>query len=270
MLIDFYHPVAQRLQSFYGSLVIKPYKIYIMPTTKNRSTKTKSSSSTRQSRATVAKAKEKPVSKKTTNTEMPESNGHSQLEKLFLDSLKDIYWAEKHLTKVLPKMKKKATSDELKEAIEEHLAQTEEHVSRLEQVFNLCGKKPQAKKCEAMDGLTREGDSIIEETEDGTETRDAGIIMAAQKVEHYEIATYGTLVVFAKTLGMKEAADILIETLKEEKDTDERLTAIAEGNVNMTAEQEAGEEDENEDVEDSETESEDEDTEKEKDNEEGE
>jgi len=236
-----------------------------MPTTKSRSTKTKSSSSTRQSRAKDTKAKAKPVSGKPSNTEMTGSNGHSQLEKLFLDSLKDIYWAEKHLTKVLPKMKKKATSDELKEAIEEHLTQTEEHVSRLEQVFNLCGKKPQAKKCEAMEGLTKEGDSIVEETEDGTETRDAGIIMAAQKVEHYEIATYGTLVVFAKTLGMKDAADILIETLKEEKDTDERLTAIAEGNVNMTAEQEAGEESEDEDEEED-TDSEEE-NEEEKDNE---
>jgi len=237
-----------------------------MPTTKSRSTKTKSSSSTRQSRAKDTKAKAKPVSGKPSNTEMTGSNGHSQLEKLFLDSLKDIYWAEKHLTKVLPKMKKKATSDELKEAIEEHLTQTEEHVSRLEQVFNLCGKKPQAKKCEAMEGLTKEGDSIVEETEDGTETRDAGIIMAAQKVEHYEIATYGTLVVFAKTLGMKDAADILIETLKEEKDTDERLTAIAEGNVNMTAEQEAGEVSEYEDEEED-TDSEEE-NEEEKDNEE--
>ena len=223
-----------------------------MPTTNTRSTKTKSSSSTRESRAKTARSNAKPTSQKTFKPENTASNGHSQLEKLFVDSLKDIYWAEKHLTKVLPKMKKKATSNELKEAIEEHLAQTEEHVSRLEQVFNLCGKKPQAKKCEAMEGLTKEGDSIVEETEDGTETRDAGIIMAAQKVEHYEIATYGTLVVFAKTLGMKEAADILVETLKEEKDTDERLTGIAEGFINLSAEQET--EEESEDEEDSETE----------------
>ena len=173
---------------------------------------------------------------------------HSQLTKLFIDSLKDIYWAEKHLTKVLPKMKKKATSDELKQAIEEHLAQTEQHVSRLEQVFELCGKKPQAKKCEAMEGLTKEGDSVLEETENGTMTRDAGIIMAAQKVEHYEIATYGTLVVFAKTLGMNDAADILVETLKEEKDTDDILTGIAEGSINQSAQQEEDEETEDEDT----------------------
>lgn len=225
-----------------------------MPTTNTRSTKTKRSSSTRQSRANASRNVAKPTSKKTPKVESPGSNGHSQLEKLFTDSLKDIYWAEKHLTKVLPKMKKKATSDELKQAIEEHLAQTEEHVSRLEQVFNLCGKKPQAKKCEAMEGLTKEGDSVVEETQDGTETRDAGIIMAAQKVEHYEIATYGTLVVFAKTLGMHDVAAILVETLKEEKDTDEKLTGIAEGNVNQTAQQETEEDSENEDEEDDESE----------------
>ena len=231
-----------------------------MPTTNTRSTKTKRSSSTRQSRAKTARSTPKPTTKKTTKAENAEPNGHSQLEKLFIDSLKDIYWAEKHLTKVLPKMKKKATSAELKDAIEEHLAQTEEHVSRLEQVFNLCGKKPQAKKCEAMEGLTKEGDSVVEETQDGTETRDAGIIMAAQKVEHYEIATYGTLVVFAKTLGMTEAADILVETLKEEKDTDERLTGLAEGNINQAAERETNEESEDEE-EDNEEEEEGEDTE---------
>lgn len=173
---------------------------------------------------------------------------HSQLAKLFIDSLKDIYWAEKHLTKVLPKMKKKATSDHLKEAIEEHLAQTEEHVSRLEQVFEICGKKAQGKKCEAMEGLTKEADSVLEETENGTMTRDAGIIMSAQKVEHYEIATYGTLVVFAKTLGMKDAADILVQTLREEKDTDEKLTGIAEGSINPSATQEEDEEMEDEDT----------------------
>ncbi len=236
-----------------------------MPTTNTRSTKTNRSSSTRQSRANTARSTAKPTGRKTPKAENTESNGHSQLEKLFTDSLKDIYWAEKQLTKVLPKMKKKATSAELKEAIEEHLAQTEGHVSRLEQVFNLCGKKPQAKKCDAMEGLIKEGDSVVEETQDGSETRDAGIIMAAQKVEHYEIATYGTLVVFAKTLGMTEAADILVETLKEEKDTDERLTGLAEGNINQAEERETDEENEDRDeYSDEEEESEDtEETEKE-------
>src|SRR6187549_461637 len=172
--------------------------------------------------------------------------GNTQLEKFFTDSLKDIYWAEKHLTKALPKMQKAATTDELKSAIEEHLAQTEEHVSRLEQVFQLCGKKAQAKKCDAMEGLTKEGDSIMEETEPNTMTRDAGIIMAAQKVEHYEIATYGSLVQLAKTLGRNDAAEILHQTLEEEKQADEKLTEIAEWNVNQAAAQEAGEEDEEE------------------------
>ena len=164
--------------------------------------------------------------------------GNTQLEKYFTDSLKDIYWAEKHLTKALPKMKKAATTEELKSAIEEHLTQTEEHVTRLEQVFELMGKKAQAKKCDAMDGLLKEGDSIVEETEDGSMTRDVGIIMAAQKVEHYEIATYGGLVQLAKTMGMDEAAGILAQTLEEEKQTDQGLTDIAENNINWEAEQE--------------------------------
>src|SRR4051812_15317988 len=107
-----------------------------------------------------------------------QGQGNTQLEKYFQDALKDIYWAEKHLTKVLPKMQKAATTDELKTAIEEHLVQTQEHVARVEQVFEMIGKKAQAKKCEAMEGLVKEGESIVEETEDGSMTRDVGIIMA--------------------------------------------------------------------------------------------
>ena len=198
----------------------------------------------------------KPSNGKSSNSENGPVNENSQLDKLFTDSLKDIYWAEKHLTKTLPKMKKKATTDDLKSAIEEHLAQTEEHVSRLERVFEICGKKAQAKKCDAMEGLTKEADSIIEETESNTMTRDAGIIMAAQKVEHYEIATYGSLVQLAKTLGMNDAAEILHQTLEEEKQADEKLTEIAEWNVNQAAAQEAGEEEENEEEEKVETEEE--------------
>jgi ferritin-like metal-binding protein YciE len=174
------------------------------------------------------------------------AQGNSQLEKFFLDSLKDIYWAEKHLTKALPKMQKAATTEELQSAIEEHITQTEEHVSRLEQVFELLGKKPQAKKCEAMEGLVKEGESVVEETEDGSMTRDVGIIVAAQKVEHYEIATYGGLVQLAKTMGEEDIASILAQTLEEEKQTDLGLTEIAENNINWEAEQEgeAGEEEE--------------------------
>lgn len=175
---------------------------------------------------------------KTQNAKGNKQEPNSQLQKFFEDSLKDIYWAEKSLVKALPKMQEAATTEELKNAIEEHLGQTETQVSRLEQVFELIGKKAQAKKCDAMEGLIKEGESIIEETEDGSMTRDVGIIMAAQKVEHYEIATYGGLAQIATTMGLGEAADLLNETLEEEKETDELLTSIAENNINWQAEQE--------------------------------
>ena len=204
-----------------------------MPTTKTRSSlragKTKSANG----------STAKPANGETSKSENGSEQENSQLEKLFTDSLKDIYWAEKQLTKTLPKMKKAATTDELKSAIEEHLAQTEGHVKRLEQVFDMCGKKVQAKKCDAMEGLIKEGDSIVEETQSGSMTRDAGIIMAAQKVEHYEIATYGSLVQIAKTLGMNDAAEVLHLTLDEEKQADEKLTEVAEWHVNQAAEKEA-------------------------------
>jgi ferritin-like metal-binding protein YciE len=163
----------------------------------------------------------------------------SALLKLFTDEVKDIYWAEKHLVKALPKMAKGATSEELRAAIEKHIGETEVHITRLEEVFGILGVKPQAKKCDAMAGLIEEGQGILEDTEDGTLTRDAGIISAAQKVEHYEIATYGTLRVLANTLGLPDAADILSATLEEEKSTDVGLTEIAEGFVNEAAAQEA-------------------------------
>lgn len=182
--------------------------------------------------------KKAPVGKsKSTNGSAP-AQSNSQLEKFFTDSLKDIYWAEKHLTKELPKMQKAATTQQLKNAIDGHTSQTEEHVARLEQVFELMGKKAQAKKCDAMEGLIKEGHSIVEETEDGSMTRDAGIIMAAQKVEHYEIATYGGLVSLATTLGMSEVSDILNTTLEEEKQTDASLSEIAENDINWEAEKE--------------------------------
>ena len=204
-----------------------------MPTTKTRSSlragKTKSANG----------STAKPANGETLKSGNGSEQENSQLEKLFTDSLKDIYWAEKQLTKTLPKMKKAATTDELKSAIEEHLTQTESHVKRLEQVFDMCGKKVQAKKCDAMEGIIKEGDSIVEETQDGSMTRDAGIIMAAQKVEHYEIATYGSLVQIAKTLGMNDAAEVLHLTLDEEKQADEKLTEVAEWHVNQAAEKEA-------------------------------
>jgi ferritin-like metal-binding protein YciE len=173
---------------------------------------------------------------------VPEAPAHSQLEKLFLDQLKDIYWAEKHLTKALPKMIKAATTEELQQALENHLNETEEQVTRVEEVFGLFDHKPQAKKCDAMQGLIKEGDSIVEETEEGSMTRDAGIIMASQKIEHYEIATYGTLVQFEKTMGRDDAATILTSILNEEKGADETLISVAEKNINRLAELETGSE----------------------------
>ena len=189
--------------------------------------------------ATKSSSKSKKQNKK---TQEPVTN--SQLQEFFVDSLKDIYWAEKHLTKALPKMQKAATTAQLQEAIENHLGQTMEHVTRLEQVFDIVGEKAVAKKCDAMEGLTKEADSIVEETEDGSMTRDAAIILAAQKVEHYEIATYGALVQYATLLGYNDAAEILQSTLDEEKETDQALTAIAEDDINWQAEEESTEEEE--------------------------
>ena len=162
----------------------------------------------------------------------------SMLHDFFADELKDIYWAEKHLVKTLPKMKKAATSEELQNAFGDHLETTKEHVARLEQVFALLGKKPQAKKCDAMEGITKEGAGIIEETEAGTATRDVGLILAGQEVEHYEIATYGGLAQLARTLGHDDIAEILETTLGEEKEADELLTEVAENNVNYEASEE--------------------------------
>jgi len=156
------------------------------------------------------------------------------LKDLFIDELKDIYWAEKALTKAIPKMIKKATSQELIKALEEHLEVTKGHVERCEKVFEMMGMPARAKKCEAMEGLTKEAEEIMESTEEGV-VRDAGIISAAQKVEHYEIASYGTLCAFAKTLGENEIANLLEQTLKEERQADDTLTRVAESSVNEEA-----------------------------------
>lgn len=135
-------------------------------------------------------------------------------------------------------MGKATTTQELKDAINDHLEVTRGHVSRLEDVFGLMNETAQAKKCDAMAGITKEGDDIISEAEDGSLTRDVGIILAAQKVEHYEIATYGGLIQLAKTLNLNKVADILYKTLIEEKKTDEKLTHIAENNINVEAAEE--------------------------------
>ena len=164
----------------------------------------------------------------------------SSLEKFFSDELKDIYWAEKKLVTTIPKMSKAATSPKLKAAFAKHLTETKEQTMRIEKVFGLLGQKPQAKKCEAMVGITKEGEEIIMSTKAGTATRDVGLIMSAQKIEHYEIATYGGLVQLAKTLGYDDCAKILVQTLNEEKLTDEGLSDIAENGVNYKSSQEKG------------------------------
>jgi ferritin-like metal-binding protein YciE len=162
----------------------------------------------------------------------------SLLENFFVEELKDIYWAEKHLTKALPKMQKAATSEDLATAFADHLVATQEHISRLERVFEMLDKKPQAKKCDAMEGILKEGESIISETEAGSATRDVGLILAAQKAEHYEIATYGGLAQLAKTMGREDIKNLLGQTLDEEKECDELLTSLAEEDINETADQE--------------------------------
>jgi ferritin-like metal-binding protein YciE len=158
----------------------------------------------------------------------------SQLMQLFEDELKDIYWAEKALLVAIPKMIKNATSEELIAALTTHLAETENQVERVEQVFEAIGKKPEAVKCEAMAGLIKEAGEIMEECEEGA-MRDAGIISAGQKVEHYEIATYGTLRQFAETLGLTKAVKLLEETLAEEKAADVKLTEVAVAAINVEA-----------------------------------
>lgn len=179
----------------------------------------------------AAKTTKKPAKAANKTGKMEDSEFHE----FFVDELKDIYWAEKHLAKALPKMKKAATSPELAEAFEKHAEETNNHVATLEQVFELLDEKAQAKKCEAMEGLLKEADSIIEDTDKGTLTRDAGLILAAQKVEHYEIATYGTLVVFARTMGHHDVAELLQFTLDNEKATDVALTEVAESFINEQA-----------------------------------
>jgi ferritin-like metal-binding protein YciE len=212
-----------------NNLIFFTSKVYTMPNTKTKKP------------TNGAKGSNGSKSRSSSSASATAARSNTQLEKFFIDALKDIYWAEKHLTKALPKMQKSATSEELQQAIQDHLVQTEEHVARLEQVFEQLGKKAQAKKCDGMEGLIKEGETTMEETEDGSATRDVGIIVSAQKVEHYEISAYGSLVTLAKTMGHEEIAEILAQTLEEEKQTDELLTQIAENDINWEAEQEGQE-----------------------------
>jgi len=165
----------------------------------------------------------------------------NSLKKLYLEELRDLYSAETQLVKALPKMVKGASSAELKQAFENHLEQTKEHVERLNEIFDRLDEKPTGKTCQAMKGLIEEGSEMLEE-EGEKSVIDAGLIGAAQRVEHYEIASYGTVRTFANLLGEEEAADLLQETLDEEGETDKELSALAEGIVNEEALSEDGEE----------------------------
>lgn len=164
----------------------------------------------------------------------PAADAATDLRDFFVDSLKDIYWAENALLTALPKMVANTTSPNLASAIKEHIEVTKLQVKRLETIFGLLGEKAEGKKCEAMAGLIKEGDSILEETIPGP-VRDAGIIAASQKIEHYEIATYGTLCAFAKTLGENDAAKLLMQTLAEEKEADCLLSDAAYNSINFDA-----------------------------------
>lgn len=193
-------------------------------------------------------AKSKSSNGKSSGEDM-NSSYTQEFKEFFVDGLKDIYWAEKHLTKAIPKMQKAATSEQLRDAFAEHLEQTKTHVTRLEQIFEMLEVKAQAKKCVAMAGIVEEGNAVISETDKGTAIRDVGLIMSAQKVEHYEIATYGGLAQLAKAMGIEEVKNLLGQTLDEEKQTDELLTSLAEGGINIEGAKEGMEEMEEEPVE---------------------
>lgn len=176
------------------------------------------------------------MAKKTAPKEkiIPKNDAADQLKDFMIDGLKDLYWAEKALVKNLPTMAKNATSRHLITAINDHVKETKNQVKRLEGTFKALGKEVEAIKCEAMAGLLKEAKDIMQETKPGP-VRDAAIIAAAQKVEHYEIASYGTMATYAKLLGEKEVLTLLLETLKEEKNCDKDLTKLAKTEINLKA-----------------------------------
>ena len=200
-----------------------------------RNTKTATKGATKAGAKTAGPKK----SARSARTATMQKSDETMLRELFVDELRDIYWAEKHLTKALPKMRKAATSQELASAFEDHLTVTENQIGRIEQVFEMLGTAARAKKCEAMEGLVKEAQNLMEELPKGTMVRDAGLIIAAQKVEHYEIAAYGSLVQLAKTMGENEIAEILAMTLNEEKMTDQLLTELAVTGINIAADGES-------------------------------
>ena len=161
------------------------------------------------------------------------------LRELYIDELRDIYNAETQLVAALPKMAKASSSPDLRAGFEEHLAQTKEHVRRLEEVFDKMNEKASGKKCKGMEGLVSEGKEMIEDDELEPEAKDAGLISAAQRVEHYEIAAYGCVITYAGILGEEDAAELLEQTLQEEKETDHKLTELA-GNINIEAAKDGG------------------------------
>jgi len=159
----------------------------------------------------------------------------SLLHQFLVDGLKDIYWAENRLLKAIPKMQKEATTVQLEKTLGEHLDVTRDQIQRLDQIFDKLGLKAAGKKCDGMQGLIDEGEHVIDETEEGSVTRDVGIIVSAQKIEHYEIAAYGGLAQLARTMGHNEIAELLDATLQEEKEADRLLTEIAENDINYEA-----------------------------------
>lgn len=169
---------------------------------------------------------------------MKSKNNQTDLGKFFLDALQDIYYAEAKIEESLAKIKHKATSEELQEALEDHELVTKKQILRLEKIFKHLGEEAKKKKCDAIDGILKEVDEMVKNTEDGSMTRDVAIIIVSQKVEHYEIATYGGLVQIAITLGHEKVADLLETTLDEEEETDFLLTEIAEEHVNFDAAEE--------------------------------
>lgn len=167
--------------------------------------------------------------------------GVKSLKELFINELKDLYHAEKQMTRALPKMSKQVSSETLKQHFDEHLKETENQITRLEKVFEELDMSPKTKKCMGMEGIIEEGKELFEEIDD-PQVLDAAILGAAQKAEHYEISSYGTLATYADLLGMEDVAELLRETLEEEKSTDEKLTQLAESEINVEAKSESEEE----------------------------
>lgn len=200
---------------------------------KEKSSKSKDSKSAKSNDSKASSKKTTPAKKGKLK-----AADENALKDFLVDELKDIYFAEHEIMEGLTKMKAAATSKKLKKAIDLHYNQTEVQIARLEEAFGLFDEKPSKKKCEAIIGILKEGDDILEDTEEGTMTRDAAIIIASQKVEHYEIATYGSLAELARTIDRDDVAEILEATLSEEKETDVSLTILAVDKINEEAAQE--------------------------------